>query len=245
VFRGLIAQLFILLRNNCCVLSDDLLPDRYCRALRQSSVKISGSVYLPLSVPQLISEYFQQIIDIANAIKNPFEQAFFLMVHLPYLQPFEDVNKRVSRLGANLPLIRNNLCPLSFVDVPEQIYISGLLGIYELNQVELLAEVFAWAYERSCLRYSATRKTLGDPDPFRMRYRTLRKETVAAVVQRKMDKKSATNFIRSQAKSKVLDSDQMKFIEIVETELMNLHEGNISRYGLKPSEFETWQNKWS
>lgn len=41
-------------------------------------------------------------------------------VHLPYLQPFEDVNKRVSRLAANIPFIRHNLCPLSFIDVPQQ-----------------------------------------------------------------------------------------------------------------------------
>ena len=35
------------------------------------------------------------------------------MVHLPYLQPFEDVDKRVSRLAANIPLIQADLCPLS------------------------------------------------------------------------------------------------------------------------------------
>jgi len=58
------------------------------------------------------------------------------MVHLPYLQPFEDVNKRVSRLASNLPLIRENLSPLSFVDVPEQAYVDGMLGVYELNRVE-------------------------------------------------------------------------------------------------------------
>ena len=39
--------------------------------------------------------------------------------------------------------------------------------------------------------------------------------------------------------------DRMKFIEIVETELMNLHEGNISRYGLRPSEVEKWWQDWS
>jgi Fic family protein len=42
------------------------------------------------------------------------------MVHLPYLQPFEGVNKRTSRLAANIPLIRHNLCPLSFIDVPQR-----------------------------------------------------------------------------------------------------------------------------
>ena len=93
------------------------------------------------------------------------EQAFFAMVHLPYLQPFEDVNKRVSRLAANLPLIRQNLCPLSFVDVPERAYIDAILGVYELNRIELLRDVFIWAYERSCARYGAVRRSLAGPLP--------------------------------------------------------------------------------
>ena len=53
------------------------------------------------------------------------------------MQPFEDVNKRVSRLAANISLIRMNLCPLSFVDVPERTSIDGIAGIYELNRVNL------------------------------------------------------------------------------------------------------------
>ncbi len=230
--------------NIHALLSDDLISDQACGSLRKIGVGIAGSVYLPLALPQLISECFQQIVDTANAIKNPFEQAFFLMVHLPYLQPFEDVNKRVSRLVANIPLVRENLCPLSFVDVQESVYINGLIGIYEYNRVELFAEVFAWAYERSCLRYSAVRQTLGDPDPFRVRYRNLRKETVAMIVRGIRDKKETTDLIRRKAEERVPMEDQMKFIEIVETELMSLHEGNGSRYGLKPEEIAHWKKRW-
>jgi Fic family protein len=230
--------------NIHALLSDELLPDRACGSLRSIPVSIGGSVYLPLGVPQLISECFQQIVDIANAITNPFEQAFFLMVHLPYLQPFEDVNKRVSRLAANIPLIRENLSPLSFVDVPEKIYISGLIGVYELNRIELLREVFVWAYERSCSRYSAVRQSLGEPDPFRIRYRALRKETVFLIVHQGLDKKRAGELIRQQAKTHVPEKDQLRFIEILETELMNLHEGNISRYGLRHSDYEKWTQHW-
>jgi Fic family protein len=42
------------------------------------------------------------------------------MVQLPYLQPFDDVNKRVSRLSANIPLVKRNLSPLSFESVPRE-----------------------------------------------------------------------------------------------------------------------------
>jgi len=226
------------------LLADGLLSDAACGALRQIPVGIGGSVYMPHSMPQLVAECFQHIIDTAAKIQDPFEQAFFLMVHLPYLQPFEDVNKRVSRLAANFPLVRANMCPLSFIDVPETAYVNGLLGVYELNRVELLADVFVWAYERSCSKYTTVRQTLGEPDPFRMRYRNLRKETVAHVVREKKDQKTAVAFIRATAQKSVPKEDRARFLEVIESELMSLHEGNISRYGLKPSEYDEWQKFW-
>ncbi len=63
------------------------------------------------------------------------------------------LKQRVPRLAANIPLIKHNLCPLSFIDVPERAYIDGVLGVYELNRVELLCDVFVWAYERSAMKY--------------------------------------------------------------------------------------------
>ena len=170
------------LLNLHALLSDNLLPDPTASGrLRTVAVGIGQAVFLPLEGPQLIAECFAQVLDTAAAIQDPLEQAFFAMVHLPYLQPFEDVNKRVSRLAANIPLIQHNLCPLSFVDVPPAAYISAMLGVYELNRIELLRDVFAWAYKRSCARYSAVRQSLGEPDPFRLRYRALIFDTVAEV----------------------------------------------------------------
>lgn len=225
-------------------MSDNLLPDAACGSLQINSVAIGGSVYLPLAVPQLVSECFQQVIDTASAITNSFEQAFFLMVHLPYLQPFEDVNKRVSRLAANIPLIKENLCPLSFVDVPEQTYINGLIAVYELNRIELLTEVFIWAYERSCSRYSAARKALGDPDPFRMQYREAIKETTAFIVQNRMNQEQAARFIRKQSEDLIPLKDQKQFVDTVETIVTSLHEGNIARYQLTLKDYNTWRLTW-
>lgn len=231
--------------NLHALLANNLLADpSACGRLRSIPVGIEKSVYHPLAVPQLIAECFNQILDTAQAIENPFEQAFFLMVHLPYLQPFEDVNKRVSRLAANLPLIQRNLSPLSFVDVSEELYISGLLGVYELNQIELLRDVFVWAYSRSSSLYAATRKALGEPDPFRMRYREVIFETVRSIVLRGIDKKTAVDMIREQAFIYLPPEEQSHFIEVVETEVLSLHEGNIARYKLSLSEYETWQKSW-
>jgi hypothetical protein len=95
-----------------------------------------------LGIPQIIEECFDLILEKILQIENSFEQAFFVLVQLPYLQPFDYGNKYVSRLAANLPFNQHNLELLSFIDVPEEIYVKGMLGIYELNRIELFKDVF-------------------------------------------------------------------------------------------------------
>lgn len=225
------------------LLSDNLLSDSsFCGRLRLFPVGIEKSVYLPLAIPQVIEECFDLLIAKAKKIKDPFEQAFFLMVHIPYLQAFDDVNKRTSRLAANIPLIKNNLSPLSFIDVPEDTYIEGLLGIYEFNRLELFRDVFEWAYERSCALYSVTRKTLGEPDAMRLQYREAIKELIHEIVSNRMNQAQAIKLIRKITLKKVKAEDQKRFIEIIEQELLSLHEGNIARYQLRPEEFNAWKN---
>lgn len=227
--------------NLHALLSDNLLADpAACGSLRSRPVGIGGTVYHPLEVPQQIEERFDEILTKATAIVDPFEQAFFVMVHLPYLQPFEDVNKRVSRLAANIPLIRHNLCPLSFIDVEQEDYVGGLIGVYELNRVEYLRDVFVWAYRRSCLRYTAVRQSLGEPDPFRLRYRLAIGELVRAVVTGNMNRSQAEQAIKRSA-GKLPKPDEVQFCHTVQTELACLHVGNIARFRLLPSQYHGWK----
>jgi len=225
-------------------LYDNLLADPAASGrLRVIPVGISQSVYQPCAIPQLLEECFSLLLQKGAAIQDPFEQAFFLMVQLPYLQPFDDVNKRTSRLAANIPLIRNNLCPFSFIDVPENLYIHGLLGIYELNRVELLRDLFLWTYERSCDFYAATRKVLGEPDPFRLKYRVALQELVHKVVLNRQNKHSAIQEIRRQSQQ-IPWQDREQFVEVAEKALLALHEGNIARYKIRLQEFEIWKLVW-
>jgi hypothetical protein len=161
------------------------------------------------------------------------------MVQLPYLQPFDDVNKRVSRLSANVPLIKHNLCPLSFVDVPEKAYIDGVIGVYELNRVELLRDVFVWAYERSSQRYVAVRQSLGEPDPFRLRYREPLMQVVGTIVQKGLEPK--VDVVKDAAIEAGIPAEHLEhFVRLAALELQSLHEGNFARYRLRPSEFKAW-----
>ena len=223
-------------------LSDGLLQDpQAVGRVRTRAVDIGGSVYRPIALPQKLEELFGIVIDMAAEIDDPFEQAFFLMVHLPYLQPFLDINKRVSRLAANIPLIRHNLCPLSFIDVPQQAYVDGMIAVYELNRIELLRDVFVWAYERSCQQYVAVRQQLVPPDTFRLRYRTEMSDTVRTIIQRAQP--LSEGVIRSAVPAKVLDADRDRFVALILEEFNALHAGNAIRFGLRPLEFEAWRKK--
>lgn len=231
--------------NLHAALADDLLPDPDAAGrLRHIGVEIGGSVFHPLEVPQLIEERFDEILAKASLIGDPFEQAFFTMVQLPYLQPFDDVNKRVSRLAANIPLVKANLAPLSFEEVPGNLYTEAVLGVYELNRVELLREVFCWAYERSSRRYAAVRQSLGEPDPFRMRHRTALRALVGNVIRERLNKTQATNYIAVWVVEHVDEPERERFREVVERELLSIHSGNFARYRVTPAEFAAWHETW-
>ncbi len=225
--------------NLHALLADNLLADPSAAGrIRKIEVGISGTVYQPLAIPQQLEELFDHLLAKAGAIEDPFEQALFVMVHVPYLQPFEDVNKRVSRLAANIPFIKRNLAPLSFVDVPERDYIEGLLGVYELQRVDLARDVFIWAYERSCQRYTVVRDALPQPDPLRLRNREQLTEVVSAIVRDDAPIDEAR--IRELATPLVEAEDLDEFIALAISELSRLHEGNLARYRLRLSEFRRW-----
>jgi hypothetical protein len=227
------------------ILAQDLLPDEAAPGrLRRIAVGIEKSAFHPLEVPHLIEECFHQLLATARAIHDPFEQSLFAMVQLPYLQPFDDVNKRVSRLAANIPFIKWNLSPLSFTGVPRSTYTDGILGVYELNRVDLLKEIFIWAYERSAERYAAVRQSLGDPDPFRRRHREALKQLVGELVRAKMGRKDAGAYIAEWVKHNVAADERSTFREMAESDLLSLHEGNFARFQVRPSEFAAWQAGW-
>lgn len=230
--------------NLHAMLASNLLPDPQAPGrLRSMAVGISGSVYTPLAIPQLISEHFDLILAKAEQIKDAFEQSLFMMVHLPYLQPFDDVNKRVSRLSANISFVKHNLSPLSFIDVPNNLYTQGMLAVYEQNNVSLLKDVFLWAYERSASRYAVIRQSLGEPDPFKLIYRKQIKEIISKIVVDALTSKDASSLIREWS-AELPEVDRPIFIQAVEIEILALHEGNFARYRVSPNEFERWKLAW-
>jgi Fic family protein len=229
--------------NLHAALSENLLPDPMDEGqLRQHPVEIGKSVFRPLSTPQIINEEFDILLQKASQINDPFEQSFFVMVHLPYLQPFADINKRTSRLAANLPLFQENLCPLTFIGVPEAAYSRAILGVYELTRVELLRDVYVWAYQRSTREYLSIKKDLAEPDPMRLAYRHLIKQTIHDVVlQPSVDPLS---LIHQRVMEHVQNTDEQADVQaLIIEELRRIHDGVLARYGLRPSELAIWKGR--
>lgn len=125
----------------------------YLGKIRTNPVEIWWSTYKPIdNQSQLIGE-FEKFLKKINEIKNPFEQSLFILVFIPYFQLFMDINKRVSRISSNIPLIKSWYPPISLLQIKEKTYITAILAVYELNDTSLIAKIYTENYIQNMHRY--------------------------------------------------------------------------------------------
>lgn len=117
-------------------------------------IDIRLSTYMPPFRPgtDYLQKMLERILDTAKRISNPVQAAFYLLTRIPYLQPFQDGNKRTSRAMCNVPLISAGLPPISFVDFTKRDYIVAMLAFYELGDARLAERCFIDAYKKSIQR---------------------------------------------------------------------------------------------
>ncbi|GLR69165.1 Fic family protein [Agaribacter marinus] len=230
------------IRSIHSLLSQDLLANSHaCGKIREVQVGISKSAYTPISNPHQLEEYLSLILRKASKVENPFEKSFFLFVQLSYLQAFEDVNKRTARLACNIPFIQQNLCPLSFIDVPQDDYLMSLLYFYETNQIEPALELFEWAYLRSCQQYEVITESLGEIDTYRIQYRADRKIVMGNIIRQKLDESAATKYLEQYCRENNIPLED-KFVSMTFVALSQLHEGSIIGLGITEKMFIEWKN---
>ena len=204
-------------------------------ALRTHEVRIGGSAYMPPDDPHVIDQAFGLLVEKVGQISDPFEQAFFVTVHLPLLQAFEDCNKRTSRVAANIPLLAAGVSPLSFMDVTQRDYVDGLLGIYELNDFSLAREVFVEAYVKSARRYWSPTVSFCVPPLVIVENTHFLESAVRDLVKHHggFDRKAAEAMVQEKGLQSrpVLVTEMREMIE-------GLNEGNLVRYGLGLDDLE-------
>lgn len=202
--------------------------------LRQRIVAIGGSSYRPPAVPALLSEMLEHIVSKAARTRNPVEAAFFLWVNLAYLQPFVDGNKRTSRLMSNVPLMRRNCAPLSFIDVQSEDYGLAMLGVYERLDLSVAVDLFEWAYTRSMHRYIAMLDPLPVIDPVRLRFRAQLGDIMRAVV---VQRQTAQSAIECQD---IPCCDRSRFEALVHKEIAALHENHGAIFRIRHEQVTDW-----
>ena len=214
-------------------LADGLLADPAMTGrLRRMPVGITHSSFRPPGDQFAIEEEFRILIEKAAAINDPFEQSFFLLVHIPYLQAFDDINKRTSRIASNIPLLKADLAPMSYLTMDDSAYIDGLIGIYELNNVSLLREVYIDAYMTSAENYRTLRAEVEIPEKAALVYRDFVREAVRRSV---LDWKAFRPglIMAMAAEADIPEVDREEVINYIGNEFRGLHEGNVIRYRLR------------
>lgn len=234
-----LAEVTISRRDICnihALLANGLLIDPGMTGrIRRMPVGIWHSSYRPLTDHPVIEEEFEIIIQKAAAITDPFEQSFFLLVHIPYLQAFDDVNKRTSRIASNIPLLKADLAPLSFLTINDQEYINGLIGVYELNNISLLREIYIDAYVSSAFKYRVFRAEIDRPEKPALVYREFVREAIRRCVLEW--KAFIPEKIKKMAVSACIPKDDIpQLVSYISLEFQGLHEGNVIRYQLRPED---------
>ena len=223
------------------LLSDGLVEARYAGKIRDHSVRIGGSTYIPFEDKKQLQSRFKRIIEKAASIENPYEQSLFLLVHITYLQGFSDVNKRTARLSANIPLIKANLVPLSFNDVDREAYTSSVIAIYELQDIRPLLDLYLFSYMRTCAMYDSTVKALGF-DEVRVRYRQQRRAIIRDIIINKLSGASMKEYISDQALKLIKEEDRTPFFEDVIEDLREIDLSRITGLGITPDQLNMWIN---
>jgi Fic family protein len=221
------------------LLADGLVEAKYAGKVRDHSVRIGGSVYLPFEDPKRLQIQLERITEKAAHIRDPFEQSLFLLVHISYLQAFADVNKRTARLSANISLVIGNLVPLSFNDVERDDYTSAMIAIYELHDVRPLVDLYAYSYMRTCAAYDSTIKAIGF-DEVRIRYRQQRRAIVREIIVGKRVESQMSEFIQNEVKKIVPEVDQKAFIEDVLEDLNQMDSSRMVGLGITSEQLDTW-----
>ena len=225
------------------LLADGLVEYHLAGRVRDHGVRVGGSTYIPFEEPARLQLQLDRIVDKARPIKDPYEQSMFLLVQITYLQAFADVNKRTARLCANIPLIAQNLVPLSFIDVDRSDYNAAVIAIYELQDTGPLADLYVHSYLRTCALYDATVESLGF-DEVRVRYRTQRKECLRTILDEQLGREETKTYLERTVDKLVPENVQDAFTKSVLDDLEVMHIPRLAGLGITREQMLQWGRRY-
>ncbi len=129
------------------------------RNIRKTAVGITGTHYRPLNNEFQIREALEKMCALVNALPNAFEKALVAMLLLAYIQPFEDGNKRTSRMIGNAILLAHHALPLSYRATEEDEYKKAVILFYEQLNAAYFKTLFLAQYRFVAENYFAVKNT--------------------------------------------------------------------------------------
>lgn len=123
------------------------------RDFRDHPVGITGTLYRPLPRKKEIESAMEKLTESLMTVKNPFAKTFIILVMIAYIQPFEDGNKRTSRIIANAVLYAHSKSMLSYRNVDSVEYKKAMLLFYEQNNISYMKEIFIQQFEFAVENY--------------------------------------------------------------------------------------------
>jgi Fic family protein len=124
------------------------------KGLRTSFVGVIGSLYRPLDNMHQIADAVDLLSKSIGRMTSPYAKALFALLGISYIQPFEDGNKRTSRLMANALLLSHGCAPLSYRSVDEDAYREAMLVFYEINSMVPFKKIFIEQYIFAAKNYT-------------------------------------------------------------------------------------------
>lgn len=122
--------------------------------LRRTLVGVLGSKYKPLDNIYQIREAINSLSVVVSETNVPYAKALVSLLGISYIQPFEDGNKRTSRLMTNALLLAHGCAPLSYRNIEENEYREAMLIFYELNSIFPIKKIFIEQYKFACENYA-------------------------------------------------------------------------------------------
>ncbi len=148
------AQFKELTRRNLEKIHEILVHDLSVNlGFRKKAVGVTGSKYQPLDTIYQITEAVEALSHAVSRMTTPYGKGLIALLGTSYIQPFEDGNKRTSRLMADAILLAHGCAPLSYRSVDEGEYREAMLVFYELNSIVPFKKIFIGQYDFAARNY--------------------------------------------------------------------------------------------
>lgn len=222
-------------RIHALLMRDALSPEQLGR-IRQGEVRIGSSAYRPSGDSAQLHADLGGLLWQVERVENPFEASFVLLSGIPYIQPFQDGNKRTGRLTCNIPLLKAGLPPMSFIAVDKADYLAGLIMFYETGDLDLLADVMADGYADAAPSYVAAVTAGRQPRSIELRERQGVEKAIQDLVAAAINgqSKSVKSEVAERFPHVTDDDDRTALTDSITAALDALNQVNAVAWGVSP-----------